>query len=38
MGISSRQDYGAKGCCGPAAFALLAGLFGALALIVGWIA
>ena len=29
--MASRPDYGAKGCCGPAAFVLIAGVLGSLA-------
>lgn len=29
--MAPRPDYGAKGCCGPAAFILIAGVLGTLA-------
>jgi hypothetical protein len=32
------QDYGPKGCCGPAAFAMLSVLIGAFVALGWWIA
>jgi len=36
--MSHRPDYGPKGCCGPAALALLTLIIGALAALGMWIA
>jgi hypothetical protein len=33
-----KQDYGPKGCCGPAAFAALLLVAGGIASLVGWLA
>jgi hypothetical protein len=38
MSISSRPDYGAKGCCGPAVLAGLTLLAALVVLVGGWIA
>lgn len=38
MSVSSRPDYGAKGCCGTAVFALLAVVSAGVVLLVGWFA
>jgi len=31
------KDYGPKGCCGPAAFAMFAAIAGVFVAIAGWV-
>lgn len=36
--MNHRPDYGSKGCCGPAAFAMLAVIVGGLTALGWWLA